>query len=130
MPIVDVRDVAAAHIAAAYDPAAHGRYLLVGSNTNLIDMGQVLAEKYPPPQYPVASKAISVPKFLLWLLAPYLPGPPMTRTFVKENVGYQVNFDSTKAQTELGIDFLPLAQTMQEMYQVLLDNDVVKPKEK
>lgn len=128
MGVVDVRDVAAAHIAGAYLPDAAGRHILVGTNTTLLEMGKAMAEKYPPPKYPVAQAALPLPKAILWLMAPYIPGP-LTRVFIQENLGYHANFDTTKAKTELGMEFLPLTTTMQEMYQVLLDEEVVKPKE-
>ena len=128
MGVVDVRDVAAAHIAGAYLPDAAGRHILCGTNSNLLEMGQAIAKKYAPPKYPVANKEMFIPKTLLWLLAPYIPGP-LTRTFVQENMGYRMNFDATKAKEKLGIDFYTLETTMQDMCQQMLDEGVVKPKE-
>merc|ERR1712146_332 len=45
IPIVDIRDVSQAHIAAAYNESASGRYILSGYNTNLYEMGELLREK-------------------------------------------------------------------------------------
>ena len=127
MGVVDVRDVAAAHIAAAYLPGATGRNICSAHNTNLVDMARALAEKYPPGQYPVADGELLVPKFVLWLAAPL--APPLTRSAVQNNLGYAMNFDNTKIRNDLGMEFRPLQETMQDMYQQLLDNGVVKPTE-
>jgi len=72
MPIVDVRDIADAHIAVAFIPEAAGRHILNGSNTDMLEMTKVIAEKYAPPKYPVPAKEAPVPKVLLWALAPYI----------------------------------------------------------
>ncbi|KAL7578795.1 hypothetical protein ACA910_016018 [Epithemia clementina (nom. ined.)] len=123
--VVDVRDVAAAHIAAAYSPEATGRHICCGHNTNFPEIGKVLAEKYPPPKYPVPTSTLSVPKFLFWILGPYLG---LSRHFISKNLGYSMNFDNTKARKELGIDFYPLSTTLHEMYQQMLDAKAIETK--
>ena len=123
--VVDVRDVAAAHVAAAFLPDASGRHILCSSNSTIPAMAQAIAEKYPPPKYPVGVKELPIPKMIMWALAPLIS--PLSRAFVKNNLGYKVNFDNSKAKVELGIDFYPLSTTMQDMYQQLLDEKVVTP---
>ena len=56
MPVVDVRDVADGHIAAAFLPEVSGRHILSGSNTTFLAMGhQALAEKYGDPSLKLPS---------------------------------------------------------------------------
>lgn len=124
--VVDVRDVAAAHVAAAYVPEAAGRNICNGSNTSLPEMASALREKYAAPKYPVPTKTLYVPKVLLWLIAPYVD---ISRNFVKKNLGLKMNFDTSKIKKELGLEFLSLETTMQDMYQQLLDEKVIEPKE-
>ena len=127
MGIVDVRDVAAAHVAAAYLKEAAGRYICNGSNTSFPAMAAALRAKYPPPKYPVPTRTLwYIPKRLLWLLAPYVD---LSRTFVQNNLGLKMNFDTSKIQKELGMEFLSLETTLQDMYQQLLDEKVIEPKE-
>merc|ERR1712134_13802 len=45
MPVVDVRDVSRAHIAAAYKESAAGRHVLAAYNTNFYDMGASLRDE-------------------------------------------------------------------------------------
>lgn len=124
--VVDVRDVAAAHIAAAFLPEAKGRHIVCSSNTDMVEMGQTLAEKYPNSKYPIASSELMLPKAALWLMAPFMP--PLTRAYVSKNIGYKMNFDSSKAENELGMKWYPLNETLGDMYQQMLDEGVVKPK--
>jgi hypothetical protein len=51
--IVDVCDVVAAHITAAYLPDAAGRHILDGSNTSFPEIESALSESHAPPKYPV-----------------------------------------------------------------------------
>jgi len=53
----------------------------------------------------------------------------LSRNFVKKNMGLKMNFDTSKIENELGIDFLSLDTTLQDMYQQLLDEKVIEPVE-
>jgi dihydroflavonol-4-reductase len=123
MGMVDVRDVAAAHIAAAYLPEASGRHVLSGHNSSLLTMARLLSPKFP--DYPVPTRA--VPKPLLWLLAPYLPGG-MSRRYVWNNINVEASFDHTKSVTQLGIQYRPLDETGADMFQQLVDLGVLTKK--
>jgi nucleoside-diphosphate-sugar epimerase len=124
--IVDVREVAAAHIAAAYLENASGRYILSGHSTSPPDIAKVIAKKYSP-EYPVVTSAF--PYFLwplIWLVAPYT-GQGMDRRFILGNLSCKIHVDNSKSKEELGIEYRSLEETCQEMYQSLIDNDAVKP---
>ena len=53
--VVDVRDLAVAHLAAAYIPQAKGRHIISGHESNLFEMAQTLIPKYRR-QIPAAAK--------------------------------------------------------------------------
>lgn len=98
--IVDVRDVASAHVAAATLQKAHGRYLAVSESMRLLEVAQALrpslqglADKLPTRE---------LPKMMMWALAPWIG---MTREYVKLNVGYELQFDSRRSQKELGVSY-------------------------
>jgi hypothetical protein len=76
-------------------------------------LGKAIAEKFPPPKYPVPTTPLPLPKFLLWGLGPFVG---LSRRFVAENVGYELHFDNSKSQTELGMKYLPLNTTVQGTY--------------
>lgn len=117
LPIVDVRDVAHAHVMAAYTPEANGRNIINGSDTTFPEMADCLREKYS--NYPLPCRV--VPKFLLWLLAPYLPATvPLTRRFVMENVNVTMKMDNSKSKKELGMKYRPLKVTMEDMMEQII----------
>lgn len=125
--MVDVRDVTAAHIAAAYLPDAKGRHIVCNQSLMFSDIGQAIAKKYGK-EYPIAATAM--PPFLyslVWLAAPYT-GQGLDRTFVSKNWNVPCVFDNSKSKTELGMEYIPMEQTFQEMYQQLIDNKVVSKK--
>jgi nucleoside-diphosphate-sugar epimerase len=126
LAVVDVRDVAAAHIAAAYKDEASGRNICVSTCTNALALGQAIAEKFPPPRYPIPITALPVPKFVLWGLGPYVG---LTRRFVSENVGHAIHLDNSKSQTELGLTYIPMNTMVQDMYEQMLALGVVSAKE-
>jgi dihydroflavonol-4-reductase len=117
LPIVDVRDVAHAHVMAAYTPEAHGRNIINGSNTAFPEMADCLREKYS--NYPLPCRVM--PKFLVWLLAPYLPSSlPLTRQFIMENVNVSMKMDNSKAKKELGMEYRPLKGTLEDMMEQII----------
>lgn len=115
---VDVRDVARAHLKAAYSPAARGRYLLVAESLSMLQMAELLRKRYPT--YPLPRK--TVPKGLLWLLGPLVG---VSRRFVRNNMGIPVRFDSCKALRELQVDFRPVEQSLADHFEQLLNDELL-----
>ena len=115
---VDVRDLAVAHVAAAYTPEANGRHIISGHESDLFEMAQTLLPKYGD-KYPLPRKAM--PKWLLWLVAP-LVNKAMTRKIVSLNVNVPWKADNSKGKRELGVTYRPLEQSLNEMFQQLIDN--------
>lgn len=116
MGIVDVRDVAKAHIVAGYNDSIKGRHILCGHCSGLTEMASVLRQKYP--KYPIPTS--EVPKMLLWMIAPYL-GLPLTLRMVWNNVGVPIKFDNSKSKKELGIEYTSMATSLHEMFQQMID---------
>lgn len=119
--VVDVRDVAEAHFQAAYNPNAKGRYITSAHNTNFLEMALSMAPKYGK-NYPLPKKAL--PKWLLVLIGPMV-NKAFTRKFIRNNVNIPWNADNSKIKKELGINFRPLQETMEDSFQVLIDSGMV-----
>ena len=129
MPAVDVRDVASAHICAAYLEEASGRYICSAHDTSIPELANLIGEKYYP-EYPIVMSTLpTFVKYILWLFAPYT-GQGIDRTFVSGNWGYRTNFDHSKIERDFGMEFRPLKESTQDMYQQLIDNKVVEPTKK
>lgn len=122
--IVDVRDVAEAHYLGGFTPAAHGRYITAGHNSDFLEMGTVLLPKYGD-QFPLPKKAL--PKWLLMIVGPWV-NKLFTRKFIRNNVNIPWNADTSKIKGELGMKFRPLRETMEDAFQVLIDEGILKPR--
>lgn len=114
---VDVRDLAEAHVAAAYNPEATGRHIISGHNTDLFAMAQTLIPKYGK-DYPIPQRVL--PKWLAWFVVPMLT-PSITRKMVSLNVDVPWNADNSKSQRELGVTYRPMEESMNDMFQQLVD---------
>ncbi len=117
--VVDVRDVALAHFQAGFTPQAKGRHIISGHNTSLLEMAKTLlptyGHKYPIPRW-------ELPKFLVWLVGPIM-NKALTRKVVSRNVGYPFIADNTKSIQALGVSYRPLAESMNDTFQQMIDND-------
>ena len=120
--VVDVRDVAEAHFRAGFRPEAQGRYITAAHNTDFLQMGLALQPKFGN-DYPLPKKAL--PKWLLMIVGPFA-NKLFTRQFIKKNVNIPWNADNSKIKNELGMNFRPLQQTMEDGFQMLVDNDIFK----
>jgi nucleoside-diphosphate-sugar epimerase len=122
--LVDVRDVAEAHFKAGYTPAAKGRYITAAHNTDFLEMGTVLLPKYGD-KFPLPKKAL--PKWLLMLVGP-MTNKLFTRQFIRNNVNVPWKADNSKIKRELSMTFRPMKETMEDGFQVLIDEGILKGK--
>ncbi len=119
--IVDVRDVAEAHLRGAFVPEASGRYLISGHDSGFLEIARILRERFP--SAPIPRRA--APKWLLWLVGPWV-NAAITRQFVSRNIGLPWKADHSKSVRELGMTYRPLEDTFTEHFQQLADAGLVK----
>ncbi len=115
---VDVRDVAEAHLAAAWLPDAEGRHIVSGHNTTFPELARTLIDKYGA-DYPIPRRTMS--KWLVWLVAPMV-NKDMTRKMVSRSIGHPWIADNAKSKEALGITYRPLQESMTEFFQQLIDS--------
>ncbi len=120
LSVVDVRDVALAHIKAGFTPAASGRHIVVSESMTLLQMGKVLAKHFGK-RYPFPRR--QTPKALVWLIAP-MAG--LTRKFVTDNIGRSLRFDNSYARKDLDMSFRPVEQTLVDHFQQMIDDGVIR----
>ena len=113
--LVDVRDVAAAHVQAALLPQARHRYTVVAQSLRLLDLakrmrldGTGIADKLPRNE---------APKWLMWLIGPLVG---LQRSYVARNVGHPLRFNNQRSQTELGLRYRSPDETLNDQIQQLL----------
>lgn len=123
---VDVRDVAEAHMQAGFNPAAQGRYIVSGHNTNFPEFASILQNRFGE-AYPFPTKTL--PKWLVWIVGPFL-AKNTTRKYIARNVGLPFVADNSKGIRDLGLTYRPLETSLSDMFQQLIDNKLVTPEEK
>jgi nucleoside-diphosphate-sugar epimerase len=118
--VVDVRDVAAAHVRAVLRAEAAGRYIVVGRSLALLDIARALRPGLQglPDKLPTRE----LPKALVWLAAPFVG---MTREYVSKNVAHPIDFDSRRSVKELGLAYRRPEQTFHDHVAQLLRDQLL-----
>jgi nucleoside-diphosphate-sugar epimerase len=111
--VVDVRDVAEAHLLAAYSPVSGMRFIAAPHHTTFVEMATIVKRNFP--DLPVPSHAI--PTWLFLLVGPFLGFPAR---FILRNIGYVIRIDNTRIQKVLGIKFRPLDETLTDQVRQIL----------
>lgn len=108
---VDVRDVAAAHIAAAESGSAGGRYILARPEmVSLQQMSRIVRDRHRRrlvmPRHAVPDAAVRVlgPRFGL------------TQDYIRKHLGIRFKVDNHRSVGELGIDYRPVEETVLDHY--------------
>jgi len=119
---VDVRDVAEAHLKAAFTPDANGRHITSAENLSILELANMLRPQFAD-QYPLPKK--NAPKWLMTLLGPMFGIP---RQFIRDNVGYPWKADNTKSIQALGMKYRSIDKTVNEFFKQVVDNGTFKNK--
>jgi nucleoside-diphosphate-sugar epimerase len=119
--IVDVREVATAHVKAAELPAARGRYIVSSSNSySFVDCARAIRAFH---KHPWLVPTWTVPNVVFWLVGPLFG---VTRRFVKANVGTPFRLDNSRSIQELGLSYRPLEESLLNHYHQWLDDKKAK----
>lgn len=119
---VDVRDVARAHIEAAFRPDAEGRHIISNGEPSLLDIAKILRQRFGNRyRFPL----FVLPKFIVKWFGRFMDSS-VTPRFVEQNVGHPLQFDNQRSRDRLGIEYLPLEQTFVEHFQQLIDDGLVR----
>jgi len=126
-PLVDVRDVAEAHVRAAAGPDASGRYICANEIVPIERTVAVLRNNgfdgYKLPRMKMTS---GVGSFMVKQLARFQA--PGTRSLIQTNLGRRLNLDTSKITDELGIEFGDIDQSIVDTANDLMRWGHVKPR--
>lgn len=110
---VDVRDVVAAHIKAAENPSANGRYIICDKkmasfiNISKHVRGQATCKnRWALPQH-------QLPTFLVRLVGPLFG---LTSKWMRANLGIRFPIDNERGIKDLDISYRPLSNTLDDHY--------------
>jgi dihydroflavonol-4-reductase len=119
--IVDVRDVAMAHLRAGSDRhrVPSGRYILVAASKSILDIASALraewGERFRLPQR-------ELPKWLMYLVGPLVGLPQDT---IRHRIGLPIRFNTAKSRTLLGMEYRNMNQSIVEHAQQMIADGLV-----
>ena len=122
--VVDVRDLAEAHLRAAFIPQANGRYIISGYNSDMYELAQALLPRYGD-AYPIPRRVM--PRWLVWLVGP-LANKALTRRTVSRNVDRPWRADNSRSREELGMEYRPMEESINDFFQQLIDSGQLPPR--
>ena len=121
MGMVDVRDVAKAHLQAVKVPeAANKRFMLVNQSVWSNDLGHWLKEKWNI-QYPKITTC-NTPKWLVWMGSWFNSDAKM----IYPLLGTEKTFENSETKQILGIEFTDIKSSVCEMSESLIETGYVK----
>lgn len=119
---VDVRDVAQAHVEAAFRPDAQGRHIITNGEPTMLEVARILRKHFGSRyKFPV----FEMPKFLIKWMA-WVIDRSATPKFIQQNAGYALKFDNSRSKQRLGIQYHSLEQTFTDHFQQLLDDGLIR----
>jgi nucleoside-diphosphate-sugar epimerase len=119
--MVDVRDVAKAHVLALESDAAEGRHICVNGPMSMLDIGNTLQKEVGDKFKKIPKKTL--PKWLTYLVGPFMAG--FTWSFLRNNLGIPVYFDNSKIKKSLGIEFTSIEKSLKDHAEQLQENGLV-----
>jgi nucleoside-diphosphate-sugar epimerase len=119
---VDVRDVAQAHVEAAFRPDAQGRHIVSNGEPTMLEIATILKKHFGKGyKFPF----LEMPKILVKWFGRVLD-PSAKPEFIEQNVGHDLKFDVSRSKTRLGIEYRPLEQTFIDHFQQLIDDGMIR----
>lgn len=103
--VVDVRDVAKAHINAGLLEKASGRHILVADTKRAIEIADILKDRFHK-KYKLPKG--TVPNFLLFLIGPFMG---FSWKNLKRNLGIAFQLDNSYSKTDLDIAYRSVNET-------------------
>lgn len=111
-PFVDVRDVARAHVRAMENPAERGRYVIAAESRSMRQVVDLLRENGWGERYRLPSLSLDrgFGVTLSRLAASFQPSG--VRSYMRDQLGGRMQFDNSKARSELGMEFMDVDRTI------------------
>jgi nucleoside-diphosphate-sugar epimerase len=108
----DVREVADAHIAAAENPDAKGRYIVADRTmTSFHEMSRIIRTRYP--------RDLRLPRTALphWPVRVLGPAFGLTQDYMRKHLGIRFRVDNSRSVNELGVTYRPIEETVLDHYE-------------
>lgn len=117
--IVDVRDVAEAHVRAATFKEAEGRIIVSGPVLSMPEIKEIIQKQYPG-KFALPKGAL--PKPLLYLFGPF---QGFTWRYIKNNIGHSFKLNALKSREKLYMEYRPPEETLKDQVERLLETGLI-----
>ncbi len=117
--IVDVRDVAQAHVSAAFAPRVSGRHIAAPHSVDFLDIAGAIGNQYPKLPLPKGY----MPTWIFFIIGPLAGYSP---SFIRKNFGYDLLFDNARIRRELGVQFRSMEETVTDHVKQLKEDGLLK----
>ncbi|WP_028006593.1 NAD-dependent epimerase/dehydratase family protein [Solimonas flava] len=108
----DVRDVALAHLLAARDPQAHGRYIIAEREMiSFLQMSRILRRWH---RRPYLLPRHGVPNAIVRLIGPLFG---LSQDYIRKHLGIRFAVDNHRSVDELGLRYRPIDETLKDHYE-------------
>lgn len=114
--VVDVRDVAEAHVRALTGGEEEGRYLIVSGEMWMLEMAEVLAAAHPDRRWPRGV----LPYWACLMLAVF--HPKVTVRWMKRHLGKSCSYDASPSTEDLGMVYRSPEEAVIDSVQAMLEN--------
>lgn len=121
--MVDVRDVAQAHLLAGFVPQAEGRHIVSEGSYSMLDAAEMLRPEFGE-TLPLPTKEL--PKWMLWLVGPFIDRS-LTRKFIARSFGHPWRDDNSKSRQALGVQYHSVPEALNAMMRQMVESGRVKP---
>uniref|UniRef100_A0A914XGW9 NAD-dependent epimerase/dehydratase domain-containing protein n=1 Tax=Plectus sambesii TaxID=2011161 RepID=A0A914XGW9_9BILA len=126
LALVDVRDVAKAHVLAMTEERSNGRRILLTYTPSywFMDIARVLAKEFGPQGYYVST--IRAPYALVWLVSRI----DKQAKSILPRINHEVKFDNTVAKDILGLEFTSPDKSLIDMAYSMIERGILPKKPK
>ncbi len=118
--VVDVRDVALAHVRAAHIPGVKGRHIMCADTVDVLKFSEAIEARFPKK---FKLPHMHLPKGLMYIAGPFM-GMPWKMT--SRNVGHPVYYDNRKSREELGITFRRFDETIGDHVEQMFNEGLIR----
>ncbi len=115
--IVDVRDVAEAHVRALTMGEDGGRYLTVAGEMMWADIAKILKREYPKRRWPIRQ----LPYYAAILVSAF--HPKISVSWARRHLKNKLYWDASPAERDLGMKWRTLEETITETIPNIIDNN-------
>jgi nucleoside-diphosphate-sugar epimerase len=117
--IVDVRDVARAHVEALERTDAHGRYILFNESLWVLEIADILRRRFPERRLPRRV----LPDWMMYVAAMF--DRRLSWHYLRTHLGVRRLIDNAKARRELELSLTPIEDTLVDTARSLLELGLV-----